>query len=112
MRGEFGTDVNRRGSVAGADDRNRDGIELVETEGEGEQQGDKDAELTRRAEQDDLGVFQQRLKIGHGADAEKNQQGKNFGAHAGIVKKTNKAALGHHFRERDIDQNRAEADGH
>ena len=64
------------------------------------------------AEQDDLGVFQQRLKIRHGADADKDQQGKNFGEHAGVIKKTQEPFLAHHVSQRNVYEDGAEADRH
>ena len=72
----------------------------------------KDAELAGGAEQNDFGIFQQRLEIGHGADADKNQQRKDFGEHAGVVEETKKAILAHHLGQRNVDQNGAETDGH
>jgi len=62
--------------------------------------------------QDDLGIFQQRLKIRHGADADKNQQRKDFGEYAIVVKKSQKPFVPHHVRQRDIHEYSTKADRH
>src|SRR5262245_6536572 len=112
MRRELRADINRRRSITGADDRDCDGVELFEIQRQGEQQRKEYAKLSGGAEQNDLGILQQRLKVGHGANADENQQRKNFREHTGIIKKTQEAFFAHHISQRYIDENRAKANGY
>src|SRR5687767_5658610 len=68
--------------------------------------------MASAAEQGGFCICQERLKVRRSADADRKQLWKGFRAHADSVEIANEAALGHHFRQRDIYQNSAEADRH
>ncbi len=112
MGREFGADVNGRRAVARPDNCDGHRVQFIKANGESQEQREKDTELARRPKQNNLGVFQQRLEIGHRADAKKNQQGKYFGAYAHIVEEAKKSFLPHHVGQRDIYENGAKPDGH
>src|SRR5919106_1571600 len=92
MRSEFRADVDRRRSVAGANNGNRNGIQLIEPNGQGKQQSKKNAELSGSAEQDEAR--------------------KPFGQSAGIIKKREKAVFSHPPRQWNIYENRAKTNRH
>jgi len=62
-------------------------LTMIENELEGE--------LAGGAKQNNLGVLQQRLEVGHGADAYENQQRKNFSADADVVEEAEEPLFFH-----------------
>ena len=81
---EAGPEAGMR--ISGTDDG--DGIELTETNGQRQQQCEKDSELPGGAEKNDFRILHKRLKIRHRADADENQERKYFGDHPGVVKES------------------------
>ena len=100
------------GPVAGADDADGHGVELAEPQGQGQQNGQEDAELAGRPQHDDPGVGEQRPEVGHGADADEDQHREDLGADAEVVEEPQRPALGHELGLGDVDEDGAEADGH
>ena len=89
----------------------------IKAEEAGHAQREEDAELRRRAEQEQLRVRQQRLEVDHRADADEQQKWEQLVADAGVKQQADDAdlvavhiLLRDDAGERDVDENRAEAD--
>jgi len=103
--------INGGGAVDGADDADGGGLVEVEAEQQRQDQGAEDAELSCCTEQHHPGILQQRSEIGHGADADENQQREELVVHPGFLQHREHAVVGDHRRERQIGENRPGADG-
>ena len=74
MGRELGGDVDRRRTVSAADDADSAGFRLGKAEEDRAREGDENTDLRRRAEDQALGVGDQRTEVGHAADAEEDQR--------------------------------------
>ena len=108
---------NRGRAVRRANDRDGSGVFEVEPEERGKAQREEDAELRRRAEDHELWVRQQRLKIDHCADPNKEQQREQFVRDTGVEQHVDNADLRDavvHLRDGaghgQIDKDRAESE--
>ena len=102
-----------RRAVRRADDRDGGCVRQVE-EQPGQHQRDKDAQLRRRTEQHEPRLFQQRAKVDHRADADKEQQREQLVGHTGVKKRVDRAngfALCDGTGQRQVDEDGTEAHG-
>ena len=109
------------GTVSGADDAYRGGVgdgEDIAEEKHAHGDGEEDTELGGSAEEQHLGVGQQRSEIDHGADTNKQQQGQQLIGHGGAeqhiqhtVFRAGLIDLSDRAGEGQVDQNGAEAHG-
>ena len=105
-------DQNGGRTVRRADDGRSRGVLQLKPAERGQNQGQEDAELGGRAEEKQLGVGEQRPEVDHGADADEQQQRKNFGRlDAYIEQPLYDAVFPKHAGFRQIDQNGTEAHG-
>ena len=111
MRGKFRRHIDSRRAVTGTDNPDGDSIQLIKADQQRQPQGQKDAELAGRAEQEDFGVFQQRAEVRHCADADENEQGEKLVGYAHVVNGPQKSFLAHQAGQRDVNQDGPEADG-
>ena len=81
-----------------------------EADQERQQHDPEDAELTGRAEQDHLGVLEQRAEVRHRPDADEDQQREQLVRDARLVQDREQPVLGDHRRERQVGEDAAGAD--
>ena len=74
MRGQLGSNVDSGGAVRAADDADSTGFLIGEAQDLSADKGEEDAQLCGRAQQQAGRAGDQRLEIGHGADAEEDQR--------------------------------------
>ena len=104
---------NCRRTVCRTDDGDGGRVGQVE-EQPGQHQRDKDAQLRRRTEQHEPRLFQQRAKVDHRADADKEQQREQLVGHTGVKKRVDRAngfALCDGTGQRQVDEDGTEAHG-
>ena len=74
MRGQLGGDIDGGGAVRAADDADSAGFLIGEAQNLSADKGEEDTQLCGRAQQQAGRAGDQRLEIGHGADAEEDQR--------------------------------------
>jgi hypothetical protein len=110
--GVFRRHVDGGRAVAGADDPDGHRVQLVKAEQQRQADGEKNAELPGRAEQEDLRVLQQGAEVRHGADADEDEQGEKLVGDPHIVDDPEEPLFLHQPRQRDVGQDGTEADRH
>jgi hypothetical protein len=88
-----------------------DGIQLVKACRQRQPDCKKDAELAGGAEQEDLGILQQRAEVRHCGDTDKNEQGEKLVGYAHVINGPQESFFFHQAGQRDVDQDGPEADG-
>ena len=104
---------NGGGAVRRTDDSDGGSIPQIKEE-PGQKQGEKDAELGRRAKEHQPRLFQQRAKIDHGTDADEEQQWEQLVGHARFKQcrdRADRIPLRDGTREGQVDQNGTKAHG-
>ena len=84
LAGEVVGHVDAGGAVRRADDGHGGRVHQGEAQGGSQHQGEEDAELGRRAEQEQPGIAEQGAEVDHGSDADEEQQGKELAGHPGL----------------------------
>ena len=74
MRGQLGGDIDGGGAVRAADDADSAGLLIGEAQNLSADKGEEDAQLCGSAQQQAGRAGDQRLKVGHRADAEEDQR--------------------------------------
>ena len=109
--GVLGGHIDGRRAVAGPDDPDGDRIQLGESKGQGQTQGQKDSELPGSPEQEGGRVCKQGAEIRHGADTDKNQEREKLIGHPHVINDPEKTLLSHEIRQGDVDQDTPESYG-
>ena len=112
MGSVFRRHVDGGRTVAGADDADGHRVQLVKAEQQRQADGEKNAELPGRAEQEDLRVLQQGAEVRHGADADEDEQGEKLVGDPHVVDDPEEAMFLHQPRQRNVGQDGTEADRH
>ena len=78
-------DEDGGGAVGRADDADRGGVFELKAEQAGQRDGDEDAQLRRRAENQQVGALQQRAEVDHRADADEQKEREELVCDTGVV---------------------------
>ena len=110
IRRDAGCHENGGRPVHGADDGNRAGGGEIEPEAESQQDGGEDAEVSGSAQQGHARILKQRAKIGHGAQADEQEERENFSGDADGVQLPEQAFWAGDAGQRQIGEDGSEAD--